>query len=246
MKVQARSAQRPSVQYDQLDPPEEKPRPRLVSRRALLGLSLTTAAAATGVVQYWDEFFLKRFAEVEPGQVYRAAWQARRPIGRLVETYGIKSILSLSVMGVNEEKYKNYAEVARARGVDWVLMPVVGSYMTLPQMAEAADWIAQLPRPLLFHCVAGHHRSTQAQSAWRMRHGGWSAKQAWAEVSQYRWTNPTGDIKDHSLVERFAASAYLHKGTGYEPTAFDALDGPGHRRVALGPDGQLLGMATRH
>lgn len=246
MKVQARSAQRPSVQYDQIELPEATPRQPFISRRAALGLGLTTAAAATGVVQYWDEFFLKRFAEVVPGQVYRAAWQTRRPIGRLVASYGIKSILSLSVMGVNEEKYKSYAEVARAGQIDWVLMPVVGSFMTLPQMAEAADWIAQLPKPLLFHCVAGHHRSTQAQAAWRMRHGGWSAKQAWAEVSQYRWTNPTGDIKDHSLVERFAASAYVRKGTGYEPTAFDALGGPGHRRVALGPDGQLLGMATSH
>lgn len=237
---------RPSAQFSSPDVPEIPSNKKVISRRTLLGAGLGVAAASTGVVQYWDEFFLKRFAEVVPGQVYRGAWQCRGPIARLVETYRIKSILSLSVMGFEEEKYTNYAGVARARSIDWVLMPVVGSYMTLAQMAESADWIESLPKPLLFHCVAGHHRSTQAQTAWRMRHGGWSARQAWDEVSGYRWTNPTGDVKDHSLVERFAASAYVRKETGYEPTAFDALDGPGHRRAALGPDGRLLGMAPRH
>jgi hypothetical protein len=162
----------------------------------------------------------------------------------MVDRYNIRSILSISVMGVTDEKYTSYAEVAKARTIDWVIMPVVGSYMKFAQMAEAADWIEQLPKPLLFHCVAGHHRTTQAHTAWRMRHYGWSASKAWDEVSQYRWTNPTGDLKDHSLVERFADSTYVQKETGYEPTAYDALDGPGHRRNPRGSGGQLLGMAT--
>lgn len=218
---------------------------RVSRRRLIVGSGLITAAVSTGVVQYWDDVFLKRFAEVVPGQVYRAAWQRPWPIRRLVAGYGIRSILSLSVMGVTDQKYTSYAEVVKSKPIDWVIMPVVGSYMTLAQMAEAADWIEQLPKPLLFHCVAGHHRTTQAHTAWRMRHYGWSARKAWDEVSQYRWTNPTGDVKDHSLVERFADSTYMLKETGYEPTAYDALDGPGHRRNPRGSGGQLLGMATR-
>ena len=121
---------------------------RVSRRRLIVGSGLITAAVSTGVVQYWDEVFLKRFAEVVPGQVYRAAWQRPWPIRRLVENYNIRSILSLSVMGVTDEKYTSYAEVVKSEPIDWVIMPVVGSYMTFAQMAEAADWIEQLPKPL--------------------------------------------------------------------------------------------------
>lgn len=203
-----------------------------LSRRQFFAGTLATAAVSTAVVQYWDDVFLKRFAEVVPGQLYRAAWQKAWPIARLVDTYQIRSILSLSIMGTTDPKYTNYASVVKKNRLDWVLMPIRGSYMDLAQMAEAADFIESLPRPLLFHCVAGHHRTTQAHAAWRMRHNGYSAAQAWSEICQYRWTNPTGDVRDHSLVERFAASAYINKGYRYEPTAFDAISGPGNRRLA--------------
>ncbi|MFM7131066.1 MAG: hypothetical protein ACKO0V_17095 [bacterium] len=205
---------------------------QFLSRRHLILGGGLSAGVTTAVVQYWDEVFLKRFAEVVPGQVFRAAWQQPWPIRRLVETCQIKSILSLSVMGTADPKFINYASVVQPRGIEWVILPIRGSYMSLAQMAEAADFIENLPRPLLFHCVAGHHRSTQAQAAWRIRHQGYSAKAAWAEVSQYRWTNPTGDSRDHSLVDRFAASAYLEKDYLYEPTAYDAMAGQGRPRLA--------------
>ena len=246
MMVKIKTGQRPSAQFDQIVIPGAVPirRSHQVSRRRALGIGVSAAAISTGVVQFWDDVFLKRFAEVIPGQIYRAAWQRPWPIGRLVESYGIRSILSLSVMGTTDEKYTSYAQVAKSASVDWVLLPVMGSYMTLAQMAEAADWVQSLPKPLLFHCVAGHHRTTQAQTAWRMRHGKWSAKRAWREVSEYRWTDPTGDLKDLSLIERFGESAYVKKETGYEPTAYDALGGPGHRRRVRDSGGGLLGMAA--
>lgn len=207
-------------------------------------MGLGIAGVTTLAVQYRDDVFIKRFAEIIPGQLYRGAWQRPWPIHRLVETYKIQSILSLSIMGTQDVKYTSYAEVAREKDLDWVLMPIVGSFMTLAQMAEAADFVENLPKPLLFHCVAGHHRTTQAHTAWRMRHHGWSAERAWDEVSQYRWTNPTGDVKDKSLVDRFAKSSYTNKETQYEPTAYDALGGPDHPRIAGRHRRNVLGMAS--
>ena len=226
---------RPSRQF-QADHPTEvassSPAMPKISRRTILITAAAAGSAATAAVQYWDEVFIKRFAEVVPGQVYRGAWQQLWPIQRLIDTYQIRSILSLSVMGTSDLKFINYASVVKPKGIDWVILPIRGSYMSLAQMAESADFIENLPRPLLFHCVAGHHRSTQAQAAWRMMHNGYSAANAWAEISQYRWTNPTGDTRDRSLVDRFAASAYVKKDYPYEPTAYDALAGQAHSRRA--------------
>jgi hypothetical protein len=133
-------------------------------------------------------------------------------------------------MGQHDLKYTSYAEVVREKKLDWILMPIVGSYMKLEQMAEAADWVEALPKPLLFHCVAGHHRTTQAHTAWRMRHHGWTFDQAWAEVEQYGWTSRTRDLKDLALIRRFSESRFIDKEVGYEPMAIDALGGPGHPR----------------
>lgn len=226
---------RPSRRFQADNPPETASRtPAIpkISRRAILITAAASGSAATTAVQFWDEIFIKRFAEVVPGQIYRGAWQQPWPIHRLVNTYQIRSILSLSVMGTTDPKFTNYASVVKPKGIDWVILPIRGSYMSLAQMAESADFIESLPRPLLFHCVAGHHRSTQAQAAWRMRHQGYSATNAWAEISQYRWTDPTGDTRDRSLVDRFAASSYLNKDYRYEPTAYDALAGQAHPRRA--------------
>jgi hypothetical protein len=220
---------RPSRQYA----PELKDaqrQPRNLDRRRLLIVGLGIGAATTAAVQYRDDFLPKRFAEIVPGQLYRGAWQRPRQIRAIVDDFGFRSILSLSVMGQHDLKYTSYAEVVREKKLDWILMPIVGSYMKLEQMAEAADWVESLPKPLLFHCVAGHHRTTQAHTAWRMRHHGWTFDQAWAEVEQYGWTSRTRDLKDLALIRRFSESRFIDKEVGYEPMAIDALGGPGHPR----------------
>lgn len=63
-------------------------------------------------------------------------------------------------------------------------MPIRGSYASVAEMAEAADLLADPGlQPVFFHCVAGHHRSSQVQAADRIRHEGWSAGRAWDEVA---------------------------------------------------------------
>ncbi|MBI1325786.1 hypothetical protein GC170_21705 [bacterium] len=227
------SVDRPSRSYREIEKSDgaTADRRKANRRRVLLGM-IGFGAATTAAVQYRDDFVPKRFAEILPGELYRGAWQRPRQIRAIVDHYGIRSILSLSVMGQHDEKFKSYAEVVRANSVDWILMPIVGSYMTLDRMAEAADWVAALPRPLLFHCVAGHHRTTQAHTAWRMRHHGWSFDQAWTEVAQYGWTSAARDKRDFALIRQFSESRFIDKEVGYEPMALDALGGPGHiRRV---------------
>jgi protein-tyrosine phosphatase len=77
----------------------------------------------------------------------------------------------------------------------------------MEQMAQAADLLADSARhPVFFHCVAGHHRTSQAQAAYRIRHEGWTAEAAWAEVAALPWARPSAnsDRHDQELIARFA------------------------------------------
>jgi hypothetical protein len=103
-------------------------------------------------------------------------------------------------------------------------------------MAEAADLLADPAlQPVFFHCVAGHHRSSLVQAAYRIRYEGWSASRAWGEVAALPWARPDSDVEDRRLIEQFAASPLAEAGAG--------RDGPHEARtvaevVAPGPPGR--------
>ena len=166
-----------------------------------LGLPL----AGYSAWQWRDEFFEKRVAVVVPGQIYRGAWQSPRPLRCILARERIKTVLSLTAINHDDPKYVAQAEVIREFGVNWKFIPIHGSYASLDQMAEAASILADASLyPLFYHCVAGHHRSSQAQAAYRISHDGWTAEKAWAEVAALPWARPATDREDHSLIEKFA------------------------------------------
>jgi protein tyrosine phosphatase (PTP) superfamily phosphohydrolase (DUF442 family) len=139
----------------------------------------------------------------------RGAWQRPGPLRRILSRERIKTIVTLTAINDDDPKYVDQARVVRETGVDWVFVPIRGSYATLEQMAIAADLLAD-PRlqPIFYHCVAGHHRSSQAQAAYRIKHEGWSAGRAWSEVAALPWARPDTDSDDRRLIEAFA-SAHL-------------------------------------
>ncbi len=169
--------------------------------------SVAAPAAFYGAWQYRDELVEKRFAVVSPGRIFRGAWQRPGPLRRILARERIKTVATLTAINVDDPKYVDQAEVLRRAGVAWKLLPIHGSYMDLAQMEEAADLLADPRlRPIFFHCVAGHHRSSQAQAAYRIKHEGWSADRAWAEVAALPWARPAKDAGDHRLIVDFAAS----------------------------------------
>ncbi len=175
--------------------------------RVALG-SVVVPASVYGAWQFRDEWFEKRFAVVVPGQIYRGAWQRPIPLKRILARERIKTVVTLTAINRDDPKYVDQARVLEPLKVDWRFVPIHGSYATVEQMAEAADLLAD-PRlqPIFYHCVAGHHRSSQAQAAYRIRHDGWPADRAWAEVAALPWAKPKADLDDHRLIEAFA-SAY--------------------------------------
>jgi len=181
-----------------------------LSRRRAIRVALGLGGAATlglGAPIVWDEAFEKRVAVVEPGRLWRGAWQRPWPLRRLIARAGIRTIVTLTAINDDDPKYVRQAEVVRDAGVDWIIVPMRGSRATLEQMAEAADLLADRRRqPAFFHCVAGHHRTTLVHAAYRIRHGGFSAERAWREVAALPWARPgaVADRGDRRLIEAFA------------------------------------------
>lgn len=171
----------------------------------IAGGSVLAPAALIGAWQFRDEFFEKRFAVVVPGQLYRGAWQRPTPLHRIITRERIKTVVSLTAINRDDPKYVDQAKVLEPLGIGWRFVPIHGSYATVKQMAQAADLLADPSlHPIFFHCIAGHHRSSQAHAAYRIQHDGWPAERAWDEVAALPWARPKTDIGDHRLIEAFA------------------------------------------
>jgi protein tyrosine phosphatase (PTP) superfamily phosphohydrolase (DUF442 family) len=167
---------------------------------------LLAAVAGQFGVTHWYDWSEKRVMVVEPGQLVRGAFQRPGPLRRVVAREHIKTIVTLSGVGEIPDRFAEQAEVVKETGVTWKIVPILGSRPSLEQMAEAADLLGDPSlRPVFFHCVAGHHRTSLALAAYRIRHEGWTAGQAWAEISKLPWAAEGNDTFDHEQVERFAA-----------------------------------------
>ena len=74
---------------------------------------------------------------------------------------------------------------------------------------EAADLLADPgSQPVFFHCVAGHHRSSQTHAAYLIRHRGWSAERRGRKSRRFPGRGPgaPADLDDQALIEAFARS----------------------------------------
>jgi protein tyrosine/serine phosphatase len=167
-----------------------------------IGFIATTAC----IERSWYDWHEKRVAVVVPGRLTRGAWQRPATLRQILDREKIKTVVTLAIIDEKIERYDEQARVLKEKGVRWVFVPMVDSTATLEQMAEAADLLAdpQL-QPVFFHCVAGHHRTSLAHAAYRIRHEGWTADEAWNELTQYRWTRPESDQRDRQVIEQFAA-----------------------------------------
>jgi protein tyrosine phosphatase (PTP) superfamily phosphohydrolase (DUF442 family) len=180
-----------------------------LGRRPLTIAAALVVAAASAMAWNWHEIVPKRVVVVAPGKVVRGAWQRPGPMKQVIGREGIRTIVTLTAINDDDPKYVDQERVVREGGIRWIIVPMRGSRATLAQMAEAADLLADPAlQPVFFHCVAGHHRSSLVQAAYRIRHEGWSAARAWAEVSALPWARPGSDVEDRRLIEQFAASEF--------------------------------------
>ncbi len=196
--------------------------------------------------QWRDEVVEKRFAVVEAGRIYRGAWQRPGPLRRILAREHIKTVVTLSAINEDDPKYVDQARVVREAGVAWIFVPIKGSFASVAEMARAAGLIADPGlQPVFYHCVAGHHRSSQAQAAYRIAHDGWSAERAWAEVAALPWARPDSpsDIADRRRIEAFASARTPNPQDA--PHAPPESSNPAGRPADPGPVERVGGLAPR-
>jgi len=157
-------------------------------RRGLLGGALAALVGQQAWRHGRDYVLADRFAEVEPGKIYRGAWQKPWPMRRLIHDYHIKTVLALAhpadhPLSVEER------DLARGLGVRWVHVPIVDErgtkdYRVINDKLEEAAAVLADPAnyPVYFHCHHGINRASMAQMAYRTRYCGWTLEQATAEI----------------------------------------------------------------
>ncbi len=169
----------------------------MTNRRTWIRRALIAGSVGIGTHQLWrhghDYVFMEQFQVVEPGKIYRGAWQKPWPMKRLVRDYKIKTILALAhpadhYLSVQER------ELASEVGIRWIHIPIIDQRGTKDRPAEdavsdlldeAAAVLADPANyPIFFHCHHGLNRASMVQIAYRTRYCGWSFERAADEVDR--------------------------------------------------------------
>lgn len=168
-----------------------------IDRRTWIRRVSIAGAAGLGAQQLWrhghDYVFLEQFRVVEPGKIYRGAWQKPWPMRRLVREHRIRTVLALAhppehPLSVRER------ELAGEMGFRWIHIPIVDHRGTKDRAAEeaisdlldrAAAVLADPANyPLYFHCHHGLNRTSMVQIAYRTKYCGWTLDRAADEVDR--------------------------------------------------------------
>ena len=166
----------------------------LIRRRVWVRRLVVVGLVVLACQQVWrhgqDYVFADKFAVVEPGRIYRGAWQQPWPMRRLVRTYRIKTVVALAHPPDDPMALRERA-LSRELGVRWVHIPIVDDRSAtdgkslFDQLEQAADVLADPARqPVFFHCHHGINRASMVQIAYRTKHCGWTLEQATDEVSR--------------------------------------------------------------
>jgi hypothetical protein len=153
-----------------------------------------TALLGLAGQQLWrhgrDYVFADQFAVVEPGKIYRGAWQQPWPMHRLVGRYKIKTVVALAHPATHPLAVREKAMAAEL-GYRWVHIPIVeerinGDRQTISDQLEKAAAVLADPRnqPVYFHCHHGINRTSMVQMAYRTRYCGWTLEQATDEIAR--------------------------------------------------------------
>lgn len=206
------------------------------TRRTWMRRALIAGAAGFGTQQLWrhghDYVFLEQFRTVEPGKIFRGAWQKPWPMRRLVKNQKIKTVLALAhpadhPLSVQER------ELARELGVRWIHVPIVDRRGTGDAAAEEAvsDLLEQAAAvlddpanyPIYFHCHHGLNRTSMVQIAWRTKFCGWPLEKALDEIDRSIGLRTVAHGPDYRHMVSFYQSRVLQYRQGKRPASTDEV-----------------------
>jgi hypothetical protein len=187
--------------------------------------------AGIAVQQLWrhghDYVFPSRLVTVEPGKIFRGAWQKPWPMRAIIHDHKIKTVLALAHPS-DDPLVISERELASKMKVKWVHIPIVDQRGTGDKQAEEAisDLLEQAaavladPKnyPIFFHCHHGLNRTSMVQIAYRTKYCGWTLAQAADEIERTVGLVKVNHGPDYRHMVNFYESRVLHsmalKGEG--------------------------------
>ena len=147
---------------------------------------------------------LDNFGVVVPEQLYRSGQLTPRQFDKLIEKYGLKTIINTREPDAPAEIMAAEKAVCDARGIRMVrlMMPGdgKGSYDQYDQALEILSNPTNLPA--LVHCARGTHRTGALIAVYRVRKEGVVVDQALSEMENYRY-DPEGHALTPYLLSYF-------------------------------------------
>jgi hypothetical protein len=185
----------------------------MTNRRVWIRRGFWAAVAGLAGQQLWrhgrDYVFADQFAVVEPGKIYRGAWQQPWPMRRVVNRYKIKTVVALAHPETHPLAVREKA-MAGELGFRWVHIPIVdyrenGQLRTIVDQLERAAAVLADPnsQPVYFHCHHGINRASMVQMAYRTKYCGWTLEEATEEIAHSYGLIEVSHGPDYRHVERF-------------------------------------------
>ena len=170
-------------------------------RRVIIAALALVAAAVIGPTLWslrW-EVWPKRFAQVEPGWLYRGGQVDARLIEGLVDEHQFEAVLSLTRLSQDDPDEAAELALVEQRQLDFCVIPMPGDGRgSFEQLDQAADFIAvHQGRPIFVHCAGGEKRSGAAIVAYRLKHCGWTIEQALAEAMRHGLRERHTELIEH-------------------------------------------------
>lgn len=139
----------------------------------------------------------KRWGVVEEGMIYRSGQLHRALVHRVLRDNGIDVIVNMNRKHLHKPDHAAEIAAADALGIEkhWFTMNGDGTgdpenyALAVHQLSTSR----QAGKTVLVHCTAGAQRTGAVVALYRTLLLGWSAEQAVAEMSRYRF-DPEGDI----------------------------------------------------
>ncbi len=163
---------------------------RLPTRIRRAAAALLMAALAGLAYWAWDHrhyWLLHHFREVVPGRVYAGGYQYPGPLRRIVQRYGIRTVLCLRDDPTDPNDLLERA-VLREYGVQFVRVVIPFNRPIAEQLAAVRKALAILRNrknePVFVHCWGGQHRTGVIVGAYRARFQRWPEERIWAEFER--------------------------------------------------------------
>ena len=192
---------------------------KLWARRLML-----FALIGLGCEQLWrhghDYIWPEKFAVVEPGKVFRGAWQKPWPMRQIVKEHQIRTVVALAHRE-NEPLSVQEKALSKELGFQWHHIPIVDDRSLTDEghlfdrLEEAAAIVADpAAQPVYFHCHHGINRASMVQIAYRTLYCNWTLDQSCDEIARTFGLEKVNKGPDYRYMTEFYARRVLPRRRG--------------------------------